>query len=70
MAMTKKNYEAVARVLREEREQWEGNGQVLNALAYVASGLAGAFAADNQSFDRKRFLEAARVPVNADGSMK
>jgi hypothetical protein len=70
MPMTRKDYQAVADVLRAERENWEGNGSVLNALAYVASGLAGAFAASNQAFDRKKFLEAARVPTNGDGSIQ
>ena len=64
MAMSKKHYEAVARVIREERESWEGNGQVQSALSYVTVGLALAFAKDNPAFDRNKFLEAARVAAS------
>lgn len=67
MAMSRKHYEAVARVLREERENWTEDGQVQLALSYVASQLAGVFAADNQAFDRDRFLEAARASFDSEG---
>lgn len=59
MAMTRKNYEAVAQVLRQVRQDWKGEGDVQVALSYVASGLAGVFAADNQRFDRTKFIQAA-----------
>lgn len=70
MAMTRKNYEAVAAVLRDERENWDETPQVLTALDYVASRLAGVFAADNQAFDRGRFLAATGAAVNPDGSLQ
>jgi len=57
--MSRKNYEAVARVLRDEKQNWSEEPQARQALAYVTSALAGVFAADNQAFDRKRFIEAA-----------
>jgi hypothetical protein len=64
MPMSKKHFEAVAAILREERQSWEGNGQVQQALSYVAVGLASAFSKANPRFDRSRFLEAARVPMS------
>ena len=60
MAMTKKDYEAVARVIREVREEFP-EGTAPPALSYVASGLASVFAANNERFDRQRFIQAARA---------
>lgn len=60
MAMSRKHYEAVARVIRDERENWDVGGEVQVALNYLAQNLAGVFAADNPNFDRQRFLAAAR----------
>lgn len=59
MAMTRKNYEAIAKLLREEKQNFAGEGQALQALAYVTSGMASIFAADNQAFDRAKFISAA-----------
>jgi len=67
MAMSKKDYEAVAKVIRDERGNWEGEGQVGLALSYVASALASTFAASNPRFDRAKFLDAARVHADLRG---
>jgi hypothetical protein len=61
MAMTKRDYEAVAKAIREERLNWVGNGQVQLALNYLAGTLANGFADGNERFDRQKFKEAARV---------
>jgi len=66
MAMSKKDYEAVAKVIRDERGNWE-SGQVGLALSYVASALASTFAASNPRFDRAKFLDAARVHADLRG---
>lgn len=59
MAMTRKNYEAVARAINTERENWRETPEVQSALSYLVSNLSGVFAADNQAFDRERFAKAA-----------
>lgn len=61
MTMTRKDYEAVAKAIREERLNWVGNGQVQLALNYLAGTLANGFAEGNERFDRQKFKEAARV---------
>jgi len=61
MAMTKKNYEAIAKAIREERENWKEDGNVQVALSYLSSNLSSIFAAHNERFDRVKFQEAARV---------
>lgn len=65
MAMTRRNYEDVAKAIREERLNWDGNNQVQLALTYLAGSLSNVFAADNNAFDRRRFLDAARVDWSA-----
>ena len=62
MSLSKKNYEAVAELLRTqvipgpdesvEEQTWN------DAVEVIASDLAGYFAADNPRFDRGRFLKA------------
>lgn len=61
MAMTRKNFEAVARVISDERVDWQDNPQVQNALSYVVSGLASHFSTENDNFDRARFVEACSM---------
>lgn len=64
--MSKKDYEAVAAMLRKRVEATEGLAPVRRSavrmeLAAVAVDLADIFAADNERFDRVRFLKAAGV---------
>jgi len=58
MAMSKKNYEAVARAISAVREDWKHDA-VDGAMSQLVSALSGVFAADNQMFDRERFAKAA-----------
>lgn len=67
MSMSRKDYQAVAKVLREEREDWGSEGSVQLALSYVASRLAGVFADDNARFDRDKFLAAAGASFDSEG---
>ena len=47
MTMTKKDYDAIAKILREETTTWD-----------IKDALADLFAADNPRFDRSRWWEA------------
>lgn len=61
--MTRKHYEAVAAVIRDEVDSVSDLPTVQAvivriSLLNVADGLADVFAADNPRFDRERFLAA------------
>jgi hypothetical protein len=64
MAMTKKDYEAVASMINAVRADWatslhRGRGDVDTAMRQLVSALSGVFAAGNERFDRERFAKAA-----------
>lgn len=62
--MTRKDYEAVAEVLRVVWCQL-GVYESQEAIVWgLANGLADLFARDNGRFDRARFVRAWRRPVN------
>ena len=52
--MTRKHYEKVAQILRQQVEQGADRGTV----AEIATELVSMFQADNPRFDRGRFLSA------------
>jgi hypothetical protein len=58
--MTRKHFEAVARILREERQLQRERPQRTDdqRTTYIASELAAVFQADNPRFDRQRFIAA------------
>lgn len=63
--MTKKDYEAVAKVIKARKESdFAGQGSsfrnndVLDTLKVVAKDLATLYQADNPQFNRSRFLTA------------
>lgn len=59
---SKRDYVAVARIIRDARDDWGSpttrDDPVSTALGQVASGLCSVFASDNPRFDRERFLAA------------
>lgn len=60
--MTKKDYEALAQVIRW---QWNladanENGDALDAVERIANGMATVMEQDNPRFSRQRFLAACR----------
>lgn len=64
--MTKKDYEAIARALKDAREAIEPDGRAfdvgyLTASDNAATALASALAHDSPRFDRARFLRACGV---------
>lgn len=67
MAMSRKHYQAVADVLKNEYEAAvaadDFNGAL--AVAKVAEGLAGAFKRDNGAFSYGIFFKAAGIEVPA-----
>lgn len=66
MAMSRKDYEKVAAILREENA-FAANGRDVASrtaravVATVAVKMADMFAEDNPRFDRDRFLEACEA---------
>lgn len=52
--MTKKDFEAIARILKSK------DGRI-DAVEMIAEDLADLFAADNPRFDRDRFIEACGI---------
>lgn len=61
--MTKKNFEAVARIIKQNtvEDAAAGFDEGYDAgVQIVASDLADYFASDNPNFDRSRFLEACK----------
>jgi len=60
MAMSKKDYVAVARAVDRNIED-EGNDDAYKASCRLAERLADVFAADNPRFDRAKFLAACGV---------
>lgn len=60
MAMTKKDYELIAEVLRVELVSWNRTDDILAraAVRSVARTLSDRFQEDNPNFDRARFVQA------------
>jgi len=66
--MTRKDYEATARVIRRNLERAHNYGaQVREVLAVqdIAQEMADIFASDNPRFDRAKFLEACGLEATA-----
>lgn len=68
--MSKRHFEAIARIIRTQVEAIEQSGDpkssqysrtVASGIEFVARGLADAFASENPRFDRARFLQACRI---------
>lgn len=61
--MTKKDYEAIARILATNSPQDADPKKSIRALVVssIAQQFCGVFAADNPRFDRARFLKACGV---------
>jgi hypothetical protein len=57
--MTKKDFEAIAALLRKARLQYDGD-RADDVTEYIAKGVADVCAARNGRFDRVRFLRACR----------
>lgn len=64
--MTRKDYQLIARALKQASENWEGfdeeNPQVV--ITAISAYLARELAQDNPRFDRTRFLEACGLEVH------
>ena len=58
--MTKKDYVAIAKAIQTARDSWDvPNAQgERNGIGYAAEALCPVFKADNDCFDRDRFLRA------------
>jgi hypothetical protein len=60
--MTRKDYELIARVLREKRPETRGLGLLDQQMWHgIVTAMADALPATNPDFDRSRFLRACGV---------
>lgn len=57
--MTKRDYEAIAKVLASEINDWEVGTEEFLIIARIALRLADYFEVDNPMFDREGFLVAS-----------
>lgn len=65
MAVSKKDFEAIAKVIKQERDtaiEHDQHGARMGISA-VAFGVAAHFAQENPRFDRDRFLAACGIPT-------
>lgn len=60
MSMTKKDYIAMANIIRKVRKSHNYNSDGITAADEIACGLAIIFKNDNQRFDRDIFLAACK----------
>ena len=60
MMMTRKDYVAIAALIKHQRESAERDDIQLG-VEYIADSLAHFFKTDNPRFDRERFLKACGV---------
>lgn len=61
MSMSKRHYETVARIMRTNRRYSKVSPDAAAVIDDVCRDLSIAFAADNERFDRARFLAACEV---------
>lgn len=61
MAMSRKDYEAIAAALKGVIEDAADGHETVNAINDAAERLADVFADDNDRFDRARFMQAVGV---------
>ncbi len=57
--MTKKDYELIAKVIKEMHDKYDGDDWTVNGTIYLyASNLAAVFNKDNPNFHQEKFMEA------------
>jgi hypothetical protein len=59
--MTRKDYVAIAQVLKDANNVWRTEGIQARALTLLCTNFARILADDNPCFDRARFLKACGV---------
>jgi hypothetical protein len=59
--MSKKDYEALAAVLKAAWDEWQYSHDGARAVQDIATGIADKLQADNPRFDRQRFLNACHL---------
>jgi len=59
--LTRQHYKAIARIIKEAREDYRGGTPTELVLSTISTQLADYFAADNPRFDGNRFLEACAI---------
>ena len=58
MPVSEKDFVAVAKILKEAREDWRSGTSVECLLNYIEEQIADYFYAENGIFDRERFINA------------
>lgn len=70
MSMSRKDYEAIAEILRSEREYFQGESDLdiraLGTLTTVSARLSLLFAQGNPNFDREKFLKACGLDLRGE----
>jgi hypothetical protein len=57
--VTKKDYELIAKVIKEMHDKYDGDDWTVNGTIYLyASNLAAVFNKDNPNFHQEKFMEA------------
>ena len=59
--MTRKDYVAIAQILKDANVVWRGETNVETCLMNVCKNFALVLSSDNPRFDRARFLQACGV---------
>jgi len=64
--MSKKDYKAIATVLKEAKEDFEGGTLTELVLENIEYNLCNYFASTNPRFDVDRFIAACEIPFDYD----
>ena len=56
--MTRKDYVAMAQVIREEVDNFDSIPEAMTAIHNITEGMAKVFKQDNERFDYERFISA------------
>ena len=59
--MSKKHYKAIAKIIREAKEDYQGGTPAELVLSTIDMQLADYFADDNSRFNTNKFLEACAI---------
>jgi hypothetical protein len=70
MATSKKDFEAIAKILKRNSHAFSSSDSGMHAVACVAEALADYFRTGNPAFDRERFLQACAPDTPAERERK
>ena len=56
--MTKKDFVAIAKIIKEVKEDWDGGTPFKSVISFFEDSFADYFETQNPNFDRDRFIKA------------